>query len=67
MLADNVFMLTDGHFGLRALADKLKCLADSILRFSLRGCYGYGSDLVIRTQLVKADISIGHMTIFGKF
>ncbi len=49
------------------LADKLKWLADSILRFSLRGCNGYGSDLVIRTQLVKADISIGHMTIFGNF
>jgi len=49
------------------LADKLKWLTESILRFSLRGCNGYGSDLVIRTQLVKADISIGHMTIFGNF
>ena len=48
------------------LADKLKWLADSIFRFSLHGCYGYVSDLVIRTQLVKPDITIGHMTIFGK-
>ncbi len=73
-LADNVFMLTDGHFGLRTSLNGLRIQyfeeilhQDSILRVSLRVCVGYKADLVIRTQLVKPDISIGHMTIFGKF
>ena len=47
-------------------ADKLKRLADIILRFSLV-CYGYKSDLDILSQLFKPDISLSHMTIFGNF